>query len=205
VGTALLSLVVASLLCGDQVSLPEKVFKSARIVEFTLTYDAAKKPVPLGRVIFPAESTEPAPPLGLWLTSNSPCAPLALKKKQVRLLAFFDANGKQLVGVEQDQGQGTDLDPTYASLVEAALEAKGWPDERMRAVGPEQLWQPQKKALQSDNPYLRRLAAVFLYSHDASDVVDAAWGAKGSAERRTNEARAANLDASFCPRPKVKR
>jgi len=193
----MLSLVVATVLCGETVPLPDKVFGSARVVEFTVSY--GKPPRTEGRVLFPPESTDPLPKLALSLTSNSPCLPLARKRKQLKLIAFFDEGGRQLVGVEQDRGEGTDLDPAYPSLVAAVLEAKGWHEERMRAVGPEQLWQPQKKALGSDNPYLRRLAASFLQSHQAADEVDAAWGAPGSVERKQNEARATAQSGAVCP------
>lgn len=50
--------------------------------------------------------------------------------------------------------------------------------------------QSQRKTLQSDNVYLRRLAAEFLVPHGASGVVDAAWGAPGSEARTKNEATA---------------
>ncbi len=180
----MLALVVTALFGGATVSLPDKVFGAARVVELTLSYEGTKKPVATAKTLFPPESMEPAPTLTIGLTAGSPCLKAARKMKQMKLLAFFDAQGRQLVGVEQDRGEGTALDPSYPSLVEAVLEAKSWHDERMRAVGAEQLWLPQKKALASSNPYLQRLAAGFLVSHGASDVVERAWGA----ERKKKEA-----------------
>ena len=49
---------------------------------------------------------------------------------------------------------------------------------------------PQRKALVSDNVYLRHLAAEFLIQHGAAEVVDEVWGAPGSELRLKNEATA---------------
>jgi hypothetical protein len=186
----MLPLVAIAVLAGERMSLPDKVFGAARVVEFTLTYGSTKPSAAATKILFPPESVDPAPGLKIGLTATSPCLKAARKKKQVKLLAFFDAEGRQLVGVEQDLGQATDLDPSYPALVEAVVEAKRWHDERMRAVGVEQLWQPQKNALASSNAYLKQLAASFLVSHGAAEWVDAAWGALGSAQRKKREAAA---------------
>lgn len=85
-------------------------------------------------------------------------------------------------------GLGLETTPRYEQLKAALIEVFDWREERMRAVGAEQLWATQKKALTSDNPYLRHLAAEFLAQHEAGEVVDAVWGAPGSDERKKNEA-----------------
>lgn len=194
----MLALLVTSLLAGDSVSLPEKVFSAATVAEFTVRLEPTRPPALSGRVVFPSDPALAPPKLQRLLTQDSPCLGAARRKKLLKLLAFFDADGKQLAGVEQDKGQATDLDPDYLPILEAVLEAKGWADERMRAVAPEALWQEQKRALRSENPYLKRLAQSFLAAHDASSVVDAAWGPPGSPERRQQEARAAVPTGVVC-------
>lgn len=185
----MLALLVTSLLTADTVSLPEKVFSAVTIAEYTVKLEPARPPALTGRVVFPPELLTP-PKLQKLLTADSPCLGAARRKKSLKLIAFFDADGKQLAGVEQDKGVATDLDPDYLAMFEAVLEAKQWPDERMRAVAADALWQEQRRALVSENPYLRRLAASFLAAHDAADVVDAVWGALGTPERKAAEARA---------------
>ncbi|MFO0599802.1 MAG: hypothetical protein U0228_31125 [Myxococcaceae bacterium] len=87
-------------------------------------------------------------------------------------------------------GFGMSSTPGYSQLVAAIVEAYGWHEERMRAVGAEQLWLKQRAALVSDNGFLRHLAAEWLVQHEAGEVVDAAWGAPGTSERAANEAKA---------------
>ena len=87
-------------------------------------------------------------------------------------------------------GLGLETTGGYEQLKAALVESFSWREERMRAVGADQLWAAQKQALASDNPYRRHLAAEFLAQHEASEVVDAAWGAPGSVERKKNEAMA---------------
>lgn len=184
--SCLLSLLVASVLCGELVPLEDKVFSSTKVIEFTFSYDGKKRLAETARIVVPSEGD--VVPMQLSFTEGSPCVALARKtKKPVKVLAFFDANGKQLVGVEQDRGEGTDFDPGYAALVEAVAQAKSWKDERMRPIERDALWLRPKAALTSSNPYLRRLAAHFLKRHEAEDLVDAAWGAVGTAERKKNE------------------
>ena len=87
-------------------------------------------------------------------------------------------------------GLGIETTPGYEQLKSALIESFEWREERMRAVGNEQLWRTQRKALISDNPYLRHLASEFLSQHEASEVIDAVWGAPGSDERTKMEATA---------------
>ena len=87
-------------------------------------------------------------------------------------------------------GLGLETTPGYEQLKAALTESFGWHEERMRAVGADQLWRAQRKALTSDNLYLRHLAAEFLEQHGASDVVDAVWGAAGTEAREKMEATA---------------
>jgi hypothetical protein len=194
----LLALLVTSLLTADAVSLPEKVFSAATIAEFTVRLEPARPPSMSGRVVFPPEVVDAPPKLQRLLTADSPCLSAARRKKQLKLIAFFDAEGKQLAGVEQDKGHATDLDPDYLPVLEAVFEAKQWTDERMRAVAPESLWREPKKALLSENPSLRRLAATFLTAHDAAHVIDAAWGAPGTPDRKAHEARAVLPSGLVC-------
>ncbi len=194
----MLALLATSLLAADSVPLTDKVFSATTIAEFTVKLEPARPPSMTGRVVFPPEAVEPMPKLQRLLTAESPCLAPARRKKQLKLIAFFDASGKQLAGVEQDKGHATDLDPDYLAMFEAVLEAKQWTDERMRAVAPEALWREPKKALLSENPFLRRLSATFLAAHDAVHVIDAAWGAPGTPERRAHEARAVLPSGLVC-------
>lgn len=84
-------------------------------------------------------------------------------------------------------GFGLETTPGYDAAKAALVASFGWHEERMRAVPPEQLWLEQRAALRSDNPYLRHLAAEFLIQHDAGDVVDEAWGARGTEARAQHE------------------
>lgn len=85
-------------------------------------------------------------------------------------------------------GLGLESTPGYAELKAALAASFEWRDERMRAVGADQLWRSQRTALGSENGYLRHLAAEFLWAHGAGEVVDAVWGAAGSEAREKNEA-----------------
>ena len=87
-------------------------------------------------------------------------------------------------------GLGIESTPGYEQLKSALIESFEWREERMRAVGKDQLWRVQRKALTSDNLYLRHLAAEFLSQHEATDVIDAVWGAPGSEGREKMEATA---------------
>ena len=163
----------------------DRVASAELIAEYTISLDA-KKPTAHGRVVFPVDSTQPAPAIDLAFVHALPCQRLLKKKRELKVLAFFDGAGRQLSGLE------------HPALLQPVLEARTWHDERMRAVEAAQLWERPKKALASDNPVLRRLAADFLMRHDAADVVDAAWGAPSSAARRKHERRASFPLADLC-------
>lgn len=109
----------------------------------------------------------------------------------VKLLVFLAGQPPQpQVLPLATMGLGLESTPGYENLKAALVESFAWREERMRAVGAEQLWAPQRKALGSENPYLRHLAAEFLAQHEAAAVVDATWGPPGSDERKKNEAMA---------------
>ena len=121
-------------------------------------------------------------------SSGSPCWWRAHKKKTLRVLLFFARNAdgslRQLVGVEYETGQYSDLNPDYASLTDAVTDALGWPEERMRAVAPEMLWQRQRDVLRArTNRYAVDLAVAFLKEHDAGNVVDGEMGALSEQRR----------------------
>lgn len=84
-------------------------------------------------------------------------------------------------------GFALETTPGYEAAKAALVASFGWREERMRAGAPGQLWLEQKAALRSENPYLRHLAAEFLVQHDAAEVVDEAWGARGTEAREQNE------------------
>ncbi len=109
----------------------------------------------------------------------------------VKLLVFLAGQPPRVKLIPlATMGLGLETTRGYEQLKAALVESFDWREERMRAVGAEQLWAPQKKALASDNPYLRHLAAEFLAQHEAAAAVDAVWGAPGSDERKKNEAMA---------------
>lgn len=109
----------------------------------------------------------------------------------VKLLVFLGGSPLQPKLLPQSTfGLGLESTPGYEQLKSALIESFDWQEERMRAVGAEQLWRAQRKALASDNTYLRHLAAEFLEQHGASAVVDDVWGAPGSETRVKNEATA---------------
>ena len=109
----------------------------------------------------------------------------------VKLLVFMAGNPLKATWLPQMSfGLGLETTPGYEQLKSALVESFDWVEERMRAVGAQQLWQPQRKALASDNVYLRHLAAEFLIQHGAAEVVDEVWGAPGSELRTKNEATA---------------
>ncbi len=110
----------------------------------------------------------------------------------VKFLVFLSGSPLETKLLPQTTfGLGLQTTPGYEQLKAALIESFDWREERMRAVGAEQLWRMQRKALGSDNPYLRHLAAEFLEQHGATEVIDAEWGAPGSETRVKNEAKAA--------------
>lgn len=109
----------------------------------------------------------------------------------VKLLVFLTGTPPQVKLIPlATMGLGLETTRGYEQLKVALVESFSWNEERMRAVGMEQLWAQERKALASENPYLRHLAAEFLAQHEAAEVVDAVWGAPGSDERKKNEAMA---------------
>lgn len=109
----------------------------------------------------------------------------------VKLLVFMTGHPLKPTWLPQMSfGLGLETTPGYQQLKAALVESFDWVEERMRAVGTQLLWQPQRKALVSDNVYLRHLAAEFLIQHGAAEVVDEVWGAPGSELRLKNEATA---------------
>jgi hypothetical protein len=161
--------------------------------------DAARKGAKVERILkILSSEAHPTVPEDLYVfTSGSPCWWKAHQRGGLRTLVFLrhESGGatRQLVGVEHESGRYTDLSPTYEALVEALMRASGWHEERMRAVAAEMLWEDERAALGSDNPYLMHLAAAFLREHDSSYAIDAVWGAPGS------EGRAAREKASVPP------
>lgn len=198
-GALLLSLLAASpALAGERFSLGENLANSDVVLEVKVPLKkgaADWKAATLEKVVSPAHATEPAavPAKTRLFSSGSPCWKKA-KGGAVKALVFFKATGAdggytQVGGVEAETGRYSELHPAYAKLVEAAAAGGAFADERMRAVGPETLWQKERAALaQKDNPYLRAAAAAFLAKHGAADVVDLVWGKPGSPERKAAEA-----------------
>ncbi|MFT3711504.1 MAG: hypothetical protein QM817_28040 [Archangium sp.] len=198
---------LAILLGADAGSAPlpsafsKVVFESAAVLEIEVPLDASLKATPRW-----AKGLERAKPLRIIASRAVMDAPEKLdgfKKWEVLRSCLGLTNGRASVKVLVLQtgnppawslfplatmGFAMESTPGYAQLVAAVSEAYGWHEERMRAVGADQLWQAERKALQSDNPYLRHLAAEFLIQHDAATVVDELWGAPGSEQREKSEA-----------------
>jgi hypothetical protein len=146
------------------------------------------------RVLAPAEGEAPATlpaPLPVF-SAASPCWWKAHERGAVRSLLFLRDTGagrwQPVFGVEHDAGLYSDLNPDYERLASAIATAAAWPEERMRAVAPEALWQAQRRALADEgDPYLARLAWAFLGERDSAAVLDEAWGPRGSQERERRE------------------
>lgn len=106
----------------------------------------------------------------------------------VKLLVLMSGHPPRPVPLPQITfGLGLETTPGYEALKAALVESFEWVEERMRAVGAPQLFAAQRKALSSQNLYLRHLAAEFLVQHEAGAVLDEVWGAPGSEERAKNE------------------
>lgn len=101
----------------------------------------------------------------------------------VKLLVFLTGNPLKPTQVPfLSFGLGLESTPGYEQLKAALVESFSWvPDKTFAA---------QKKALSSDNSYLRHLAAEYLVQHEASAMVDEVWGAAESESRQKNEASA---------------
>lgn len=188
--------------------LPEQLLSAKLVVEVSVAL-AAGTPPPckpgekctrppkvtwktrtLKRVLLP-EDAEAPPALKLPELPIPPCN----AEGTLEFLAAYtqDAKGtwKPLPLEQQAQGRGTSCDVSYPKLIEAVLEAGHWREERMRAVAAELLWQPERKALHADNPWLRALAVEFLRTHGAAAVVDDEWGAARTPSRKVEEPKAA--------------
>jgi hypothetical protein len=176
------------------------VFESTAVLELEVPLDASLKPTP--RWAKGLEKAKPARIVASRAVVDLP-EKLDFKKWDVLRSCLGLTNGRKSVKVLLVQsgnppawnifslatmGFAMESTPGYAQLVAAVSEAYGWHEERMRAVGADQLWQAERKALQSDNPYLRHLAAEFLVQHDAANVVDEVWGAPGTEQRAKSEA-----------------
>lgn len=136
----------------------------------------------------------PVPEQPWVFSSSSTCWWLAHQRGSVRSLLFLERGGpsgwQQVYGVEHEWGAYSDLNPDYDALVAAITRASAWTDERVQAVDAAALWQDQRQALASDDPYLLGLARDFLLAHEASAVLDEVWGAPGTPERAAHEAAA---------------
>ncbi len=155
------------------------------------------------RVLFPPGGPTPGqlPEPALTLTPGTPCFARAATSGALKAVVLYEETKRgwrALALPGQETGRFTSLDDGYGRFIEALVEAKHWHEERMRAVGPELLWQRQKAALVSDSAYLRALARDFLVEHEAAEAVDKAWGAAGTPERAENE-KNAELPAPLCP------
>jgi hypothetical protein len=104
-------------------------------------------------------------------------------KLKVKLLVFLTGNPPKPSYVPfLSFGLGLESTPGYEQLRAALIESFSWVPEKTFAA--------QRKALTSDNLYLRHLAAEYLVQHEASAVVDEVWGAPESETRQKNEATA---------------
>lgn len=101
----------------------------------------------------------------------------------VKLLIFLTGNPLKPAYVPfLSFGLGLESTPGYEPLKAALVESFSWvPDKTFAA---------QRKALTSENLYLRHLAAEYLVQHEASAVLDEVWGAPESESRQKNEASA---------------
>lgn len=172
------------------------VFSAEAIVEFEVPIagDAKKKSVRLWaeglakakpvRVVASRAGLETPPEATArpWEILSSCFHRAREKGESVKVLLVYSGGAYGLMPLAT-MGFAMSSTPGYAQLIEALAEASQWREERMRAVGAEQLWAAQRAALGSDNAYLRHLASEWLVQHEASALVDAAWGADGTPER----------------------
>lgn len=200
-------LVLAILLGAEPPTAPlpsafaRAVFEATAVLELDVPLDPSNSK----SAVRWADGLDKARPVGV-LASRALMDPperLAFKKWEVLRSCLALTNGRRSVKVLltltgnpptpaifplATMGFAMDSTPGYAKLKEALVEAFGWHEERMRAVAADQLWAAQRKALVSDNPYLRHLAVEWLVQHEAEGVVDAVWGAPGTTERAQAEA-----------------
>jgi hypothetical protein len=170
----------ASALAGEPMALEKKMLEAELILEFELPFDPEVAKTPGGganavkatgptqaalsrarvvRVLFPAGVAvpAPAPPLSFVASGSNGCVEAALKKGTIRALGFFrkkEEDWVQLYGVEQRLPAYTELDPGWARLLAAVEEAARWRAQTPRAP-------PPSEALNSDNPFLKRLARAW--------------------------------------------
>jgi hypothetical protein len=193
---AVLSLVLITALAQP---LPSSLYRASR--EATALVEVELPLITTERVEVRWQKALQSPKVMSMLASRAPIdAPLSLELPQfevlrsclrktdhrltVKLLVLL--NGADLRPNPLPQvtwGLGLETTPGYQALKQALTESFSWVDA-------DRSWAPQRKALASDNTYLRHLAVEFLVQHGASEVIDAAWGAPGSEGRSTNEATA---------------
>lgn len=145
------------------------------------------------------EEMPPAPELR-WPLLRS-CQGLIEGRNPMRVLLLVDDQQRVERLPQATFGLGLEGTPGYEQLREALIAFFSWPEERMRAAGPETLWKLQRAALTDSNPVLRHLSAEFLIQHGAENVVDEVWGAKDSEGRRRFEEEA-RVAPSCQPKPK---
>ena len=196
----MLSTLVGLALCAPP--LPEQLFSAKLVIEQSaaLVPGATRcKPGPkctrwnwktheLKQVFLPGGTEKPA---GLPLPAIR--IPDCNAGETVEFLVLYSQGAKgawKPLPLDVSSGRFTSCDVNYPNLRLALLEAGQWHEERMVAAGPESLWKAEKKALHSDNPWLRALAVMFLRGHGAADVIDAEWGKPGTAPRKEEEERA---------------
>lgn len=200
----MLSTFLALALCAPP--LPQQLFSAKLVIEESAAIAKADKPLckagtkctrsvkmnwkthELKQVFLPGGAEKPE---GLALPEIR--VPNCNTEQTVEFLVLYSQDAKgawKPLPLDVSSGRFTSCDVNYPNLRLALLEAGQWHEERMVAAGPESLWKAEKKALHSDNPWLRALAVMFLRGHGAADVIDAEWGNAGTAPRKDEEAKA---------------
>lgn len=200
----MLSTLVALALCAPP--LPEQLFSAKLVIEqsaaiasgapprckpgtkCTRSVKMSWKTHDLKQVFLPGGTDKPA-----RLPLPEIRVPNCNAEETVEFLVLYSQDAKgawKPLPLDVSSGRFTSCDLNYPDLRLALLEAGSWHEERMVAAGPESLWKAEKKALHSDNPWLRSLAVMFLRGHGAADVIDAEWGKAGTAPRKEEEAKA---------------
>lgn len=191
---------------GVRLTLAEKVFQADSIVEVRLPltqplpkslsgkadqrqafprplFEQAMKGATIERVLKPLPSGKPVPlPKQIYVFAiQSPCWWKAHQQGSLRSLVFLkrDAKGRyeDSGGIEHEQGFYSDLNRDYAQLVKAIQEVAAW-----NAEGADERATQQKVLTASHDPYQLYLTVQFL-SRRAPEVLDEAWGAKGTPSR----------------------
>lgn len=180
---------LAALVLSAAPSFPEQLMSARLVVELSvsITQPNARQ---VKRVLLP-EGTQAPADLPLPKLGVSGCKVGASIEYVVPYVQDAKGHWKALPVARQAKGRGTSCEPGYPKLVAALLEAGQWREERMRAVGAEQLWQPERKALHADDAWRRALAWQFLLTHGAAEVLDAEWGAPTTPARAAEEAKSA--------------